>query len=53
MEGEEVSVDEVGAEEANPAQIKSHITKVDMKSSRELVVVNHLSDLRSENTSSI
>lgn len=53
MEGEEVIVDEVGAEEANPALIKSHITKVDMKSNRELVVVNHLSELRSETKSNI
>lgn len=53
VEGEEVSVAEVGAEEVNPAQIKSLITKVDMKSSRELVVATHLSELKSYNTSSI
>ena len=49
VDGEEVeSAVEVGAEELNPAQTTSQLTRVDMKSSRELEVVTHLSELRSD-----
>ena len=49
VEGEEVeNAAEVGAEEVTPAQTMSQSTKVDMKSSRELEVATHLSELRSD-----
>lgn len=46
VEGEEVNVAVVEAEEASPVQTLSHITKVGMKLNREHVAASHLSELR-------